>query len=452
MKWKPKTCKVETLGCKVNQYESQYFREMLELNGVVEALDNENPDLCIINTCTVTHDADAKGRTLIRKIHSRNPNTKILVTGCYAERDPKSIANIDGVSSVIGNKESFLASLAEFGIDQRPLNITRFDDHQRAFVKVQDGCLLNCSYCIIPSVRPALISRKPELILAEIADLQLSGYQEIVLTGIHLGHYGIDLSKGKAKSEWCRLWHLLEKISLRFPDLRIRLSSIEAAEARDDLIDVMKTHPLVAPHFHLCLQSGSDEILRQMRRRYSRQGFIDRCERISNTLDRPGFSTDIIIGFPGETDADFDSTCDLSQKIGFFKMHLFPYSPREGTPAASLKDPVPAPVKLQRRKILEQIEQENLQKYQQRLLGINEHILVESKSVKRSGWVEGTSSRGIRVMLPGMIEAVRRKMIPVKIIGVYQGMLEAEPLPYQETDELILLPAKQRMPLALISV
>ena len=214
----------------------------------------------------------------------------------------------------------------------------------------------------------------------------------------------------------------------------------------------MKTHPLVAPHFHLCLQSGSDEILRQMRRRYSRQGFIDRCERISSALDRPGFSTDIIIGFPGETDADFESTCELAQKIGFFKMHLFPYSPREGTPAASLKDPVPAPVKLQRRKILEQIEQENLQKYQQRLLGINEHILVESKSVKRSGWVEGTSSRGIRVMLPGMIEAVRRKMIPVKITGVYQGMLEAEPLPYQETDEIILLPAKQRMPLALISV
>ncbi len=450
MKWKPKTCKVETLGCKVNQYESQFFREMLELNGVVEALENEIPDLCIINTCTVTHDADAKGRSLIRKIHTRNPNTKILVTGCYAERDPNSLKNIDGVSSVIGNKETFLSSLSEFGISQRPPNISRFDDHQRAFVKVQDGCLLNCSYCIIPSVRPALISRNPDSIIDEIADLELSGYREIVLTGIHLGHYGIDLSKGKPKVEWCRLWHLLQKISSRFPTLRIRLSSIEAAEARDDLIDVMKSNPLLAPHFHLCLQSGSDEILRKMRRRYTSQGFIDRCERIASSLDRPGFSTDIIIGFPGETNDDFELTCELSKKIGFFKMHLFPYSPREGTPAASLDDPVPPQVKLQRRKVLEQIEKENLLKYQECLLGIEEQILVESNSTIRPGWVEGTSSRGIRVMLPGMIEALRRKLIPVQINGIHQGILESFPLPESNIMEPNPISSKQRMPLALI--
>jgi len=451
--WKPKTCKIETLGCKVNQYESQYFREMLELNGIVEANDFESPDLCIINTCTVTHDADAKGRTLIRKIHSRNPNTKILVTGCYAERAPESIAKIEGVSSVIGNKELFLNSLEQYGIDQRPLHITRFDDHQRAFVKVQDGCLLNCSYCIIPSVRPALSSRKPELIIAEIEDLIVSGYKEIVLTGIHLGHYGIDLSKGKPKAQWCRLWHLLEKISDKFPQIRIRLSSIEAAEARDDLIDTIKARPQVAPHFHLCLQSGSDNILRQMRRRYSRQGFIERCKRISKALENPGFSTDIIIGFPGETDDDFKDTCELAREIGFYKMHLFPYSPREGTPAALLKDPVSPQIKLQRRKILEQIEQSNLYTYQQSLLGMRENVLVESKCSLRDGWVEGTSSRGIRIMLPGMIEAIRRKMIPVTISGIYQGMLEAEPLPEPENSihQLREPVGKKRFNLALVN-
>ena len=431
---KPKTCSLLTLGCKVNQYESQYFREMLELNGIQIVEEDESTDLCIINTCTVTHDADAKGRNIIRKIQSRNPKSIILVTGCYAEREPETLRKIPGVAKVIGNKEEFLNSLSEFGIQQRPKHITRFDEHQRAFVKVQDGCLLNCSYCIIPSVRPNLRSRHPQDILDEIEQLEQNGYQEVVLNGIHLGHYGIDLSKGKPKAEWNRLWHLLGDISRRFPSMRIRLSSLEAAEARDDLIKVIRDHPRVAAHFHLCLQSGSDKILAAMRRRYTAQGFRERVHRIREALDTPGFSTDIIVGFPGETEEDFEQTCQISREAGFFKMHVFPYSPREGTPAANIRETVSHQEKSTRRQILEMIECENRGRFQANLQGKQEEVLVESASFK-PGFVEGTSSRGIRISLPGMLDALRRKLVPVIVNGIEKETLLGQPIPVETVVE-----------------
>lgn len=445
MSSKPRTCSLETLGCKVNQYESQYFREMLELNGVHLTEPGESPDLCIINTCTVTHEADSKGRHIIRKIHAKNPNATILVTGCYAEREPETLKKIPGVSQVIGNKEEFLNSLAHYGISERPKHISRFDEHQRAFVKVQDGCLLNCSYCIIPSVRPKLISRNPEDILCEIDELEQNGYMEVVLNGIHLGHYGIDLSRGKPKPEWMRLWHLLELIAQRFPNMRIRLSSLEAAEARDDLIRVIRDYPQVAAHFHLCLQSGSDSVLAAMRRRYTSGGFRERVNRIKEALDHPGFSTDIIIGFPGETEKDFEATCELAREVGFYKMHLFPYSPRAGTSSANMHETVSPQEKQSRRICLEEIEKANLAKFQALLQGKQEQVLVESASDK-SGWVEGTSSRGIRIALPGFLDALRRKIAPVTITGNENGLLTGTPLP-QAIPEKIRLIRKHKIPL-----
>ncbi len=229
--------------------------------------------------------------------------------GCYATRDPETVARLPGVVQVITSKERLAEDLAGFGVTVQPRGISRFDDHQRAFVKVQDGCLLNCSYCIIPTVRPVLRSRPAEEILAEVSRLVEAGYHEIVLTGIHLGHYGIDLSKGRPRSEWLRLWHLLDRL-LELPgDFRIRLSSLEAAEARDDLVRTLARQPRICPHLHLCLQSGSDRILERMKRRYSRAGFLERCRRIMAELDQPAFSTDVIIGFPGESDEDFEATC-----------------------------------------------------------------------------------------------------------------------------------------------
>src|SRR5215472_12661783 len=190
----PRTCRLVTLGCKVNQYETQYAKEMLEANGYREAADDEPADLCLVNTCTVTHEADAKGRQAIRRLAHDNPGAAIVVMGCFATRAPDTVARLPGVVKVVTDKRRLADDLREFGVSAVPRGITRFDGHQRAFVKVQDGCLLNCTYCIIPQVRPVLRSRPPEEIVAEIRGLVDRGYQEIVLTGVHLGHYGIDLS------------------------------------------------------------------------------------------------------------------------------------------------------------------------------------------------------------------------------------------------------------------
>ncbi len=273
-------------------------------------------------------EGDAKSRQLVRRLHLANPGARIVVMGCYATRDPQTVARLPGVTQVITDKTRLAEELHAFGVTAMPAGITRFDGHQRAFVKVQDGCLLNCTYCIIPHVRPTLRSRAMEAIAAEVLTLVAGGCREIVLTGVHLGHYGLDLSRGRPKSEWCRLWHLLERLDALPGDFRIRLSSLEAAEARDDLVRAMSRLPRVVPHLHLCLQSGSDRVLRRMRRRYTAAGFLERCRRLREALDRPALTTDVIVGFPGETDADFDETCRVLRTGGFSRVHVFSYSPR----------------------------------------------------------------------------------------------------------------------------
>ena len=318
------TCRLLTLGCKVNQYETQYVKEMLEANGYREAKPDEQADLCVVNTCTVTMEGDAKSRQLIRRLATTNPEAAIVVMGCYATRDPDAVGKLPGVTKVVIDKGRLADDLQMFGVTQVPPGISRFDGHQRAFVKVQDGCLLNCAYCIIPSVRPHLCSRPPEEIVEEVARLVDGGCREIVLTGIHLGHYGIDLSRGKSKSEWRRLWHLLERLCRLPGDFRIRLSSLEAAEVRDDLVRVLANEPRICPHLHLCLQSGSDRVLAMMKRRYRSAGFLERCRRLKETLDQPAFTTDVIVGFPGETDTDFEETCRVARAVGFSRdAHLF---------------------------------------------------------------------------------------------------------------------------------
>jgi threonylcarbamoyladenosine tRNA methylthiotransferase MtaB len=242
------TCRLVTLGCKVNQYETQFVKEALETNGYREAGADEAADLCVVNTCTVTSEADAKSRYAVRRLHQRNPGAAIVVMGCYATRDPDAVRRLPGVVRVITDKNRLAAELKPFGVAAMPVGISRFDGHQRAFVKVQDGCLLNCAFCIIPQVRPIVRSRPAEEIVAEIATLVGNGIQEVVLTGIHLGHYGIDLSVGKPKHAWCRLWHLLQAIDKHPGEFRVRLSSLEAAEARDELVRVLASSARVVPH------------------------------------------------------------------------------------------------------------------------------------------------------------------------------------------------------------
>jgi threonylcarbamoyladenosine tRNA methylthiotransferase MtaB len=424
-----RTCRLVTLGCKVNQYETQYVKEALEANGYREAAEDEPADLCVVNTCTVTHEADAKGRQLIRRLARDNPNAALVVMGCFATRDPHGVAKLPGVTKVITDKARLSEELGEFGVEHWPDGISRFDGHQRAFVKVQDGCLLNCSFCIIPSVRPVLRSRPAEEVVAEVERLVADGCPEVVLTGIHLGHYGIDLSKGQPKEHWQRLWHLLDRLAALPGDFRIRLSSLEAAEVRDDLVQALSRHPRICPHLHLCLQSGSDRILKAMKRRYTSAGFLERCRRLRAVLDRPAFTTDVIIGFPGETDADFEATCRVVREVGFAKVHAFSFSPRAGTPAATLPDQVPAGVVAERRQRLLDLERQTNETYLRSLIGRTLDVLVEAADPGQADRVMGTSCRYVPVRFTGHLPALLRRRVPVRVVGVNDGILSGQPQP-----------------------
>jgi threonylcarbamoyladenosine tRNA methylthiotransferase MtaB len=427
----PRTCRLVTLGCKVNQYETQYVKEMLESAGYREAAAGEAADLCVVNTCTVTHEADAKGRQLIRRLAQANPAAAIVVMGCYATRDPQTVARLPGVAKVITDKARLPQELQPFGVTAIPSGISRFDGHRRAFVKVQDGCLLNCSYCIIPHVRPVLRSRPLQEITDEVARLVAGGCQEVVLTGIHLGHYGIDQSRGKPKGDWCRLWHLLRRLDELPGDFRVRLSSLEAAEVRGELVDALAGSPRVCPHLHLCLQSGSDRILTAMKRRYRVAAFLERCRRLRAALDQPAFTTDIILGFPGETDADFEATCQVVREVGFSRIHVFSFSPRRGTPAAELPGAVPAGTVAGRRQQLLALEQELASAYYRSLIGRRLDVLVEGAVPGRPGYVTGTSCRYAPVIFAGYAPALLARRVPVRTVGVADGMVlalpEAEP-------------------------
>ena len=422
-----RTCRLITLGCKVNQYETQFVKEALEANGYREAEGREPADLCVVNTCTVTGEGDAKSRQQIRRLHHENPKAALVVMGCYATRDPAAVARLPGVTRVIVDKNQLPDEFRPFGVDHWPSGITRFDGHQRAFVKVQDGCLLHCTFCIIPRVRPRVRSRPIAEIVEEVRQLVAGGRREIVLTGIHLGHYGIDLSKGRPKAQWQRLWHLLEKLASLPGEFRLRLSSLEAAEARDDLARVMKDFPKIVPHLHLCLQSGSDRILASMKRRYRSAGYLERCRKLAEVLDQPAITTDIIVGFPGETEADFAATCQVVRTVEFAKTHLFSYSPRAGTPAAAFPNQTPPAIIQERRERLAELTQTAADAYARRLLGRRLEVLVEGADPHRPGRVVGTACRHLQVSLPGHAPALLAKLAPVRADRMEGGLILGEP-------------------------
>ena len=335
-----RTCRLVTLGCKVNQYETQLVKETLLQNGFREAEGEEAADVCVVNTCTVTATGDSKGRQLIRQLARKNPRTQTIVMGCYATRDPKTVSELPGVFEVVTDKRELPDVLGRLGIVDMPAGISHFDGRKRAYVKVQDGCILKCTFCIIPSVRPGLNSRPPEDIEAEVRRLVAGGYREIVLSGIHVGHYGVDTTRGKSGKTPFRLWHLFERLDRIPGSWRMRLSSIEAAEIQDDFIQAAANCEHLCPQFHPSLQSGADTVLRRMRRRYSIARFLEKLDRIRERLDNPAFTTDVIVGFPGETEEEFQQTLDACRRAGFLKIHIFPYSTREGTPAAGFSDQI----------------------------------------------------------------------------------------------------------------
>jgi threonylcarbamoyladenosine tRNA methylthiotransferase MtaB len=391
-----------TLGCKVNQYETEFVREGLLGIGYQDATEDEPAELCIVNTCTVTAEGDAKSRQTIRRLARRNPGAKIVVMGCYATRAPHEVATLPGVSQVVTDKRELPDLLGRFGVTDVPTGISGFGRRHRAYVKVQDGCMLRCSFCIIPYVRPQLTSRPVEQILDEVRRLVDNGYREVVLTGIHLGHYGVEWNRGVPKHRWIRLSHLVRRIAELPGDFRVRLSSIEATEVTRELIDVMADYgEHVAPHLHISMQSGSDAVLRRMRRRWGRQRFIDRCRLVQERLDQPAITTDIIVGFPGETDEEFQETINAARAVCFSKIHIFPFSPRRGTPAAGMPDQVPKHAQHERSRELADVEAELRGAYYRSLLGRRLRVLVETRVTNATdGWL-GTSCRYATVELFG---------------------------------------------------
>ncbi len=387
--------------------------------GYRDATSDAPADLCVVNTCTVTAEGDAKSRQAIRRLARENPGARIVVMGCYATRAPDEVGSLPGVTEVITDKRELPDWLGRFGVVDVPTGISQFQGRSRAYVKVQDGCLLRCSYCIIPKVRPGLTSRPLPHVLDEVRRLLDNGYREIVLTGIHLGHYGVDWNWRKPKSDWIRLSHLVQQIAGIEGDFRVRLSSLEATEVTRELVQVMADHPdKICPHLHLCLQSGSDAVLRRMQRRWSARMFLDRCELVHRSLDQPAFTTDVIVGFPGETDEDFGQTCRLVREAGFSKVHIFPFSPRRGTPAAQMPDPVPDQVRAERGKQLAAIEREQREQYFRSLIGRNLRVLLEARSGATAEHTMGTSCRYAPVEVPGhaglgkLLNVVARDVIP----------------------------------------
>ncbi len=414
--------KTITLGCKVNQYETELVREGLTRIGYRDADLDEAANLCVVNTCTVTHEGDAKSRQAIRRLARENPHARIVVMGCYATRAPDELAKLPGVSEVLTDKREIPDLLMRHGVVDLPTGISRFSGHQRAFVKVQDGCLLRCSYCIIPHVRPNVASRNLADIEEEVLRLVERGYREIVLTGIHLGHYGVEQNRGRPKGQWLRLSHLVRRLAELPGDFRLRLSSIEATETTRELIAVMAEFPdKVAPHLHVCLQSGSDAVLRRMRRRWSSRLFLGRCQLAREALDLPALTTDVIVGFPGETDADFESTLRVCRQAGFSKIHIFPFSPRKGTPAADMSDQVPPALKAERVQRLTELEVELRHSYCRRLIGRRLSLLVEGVTPELA-WA-GTACRYAPVEIAGDFSGRSGDLVAVTAERVRDGRL-----------------------------
>lgn len=384
-----KTVAFTTLGCRVNQYDTDAMRGLFIQSGYTPVDFDEKADIYVINTCSVTNMGERKSRQLIRKAKRTNEDAYIIVTGCYAQLAPEAIATIDGVNLVIGtnNRHRVVELVEQLESTEKQISIVRnimeqatFEemplygneiDKVRAFMKIQEGCNNYCTFCIIPYTRGKLKSRRVEDIVKEAKRLVEHGYHEIVLTGIHLGNYGIELL------EKPNLAHVVKAL-LEIPGLeRIRLGSIESVEVSEELVDLMAKDPRFCTHLHLPLQAGSDHILKLMNRHYNLQEFKDLIARLRSRIPGLAITTDIIAGFPGETDEDFEETMRTVEEIGFTHIHAFPYSKREGTPAATMEDQVPEAVKKTRVALLKSLGQKGLQKFAEQMIGKPAEILIE---------------------------------------------------------------------------
>ena len=402
-----RTFAINTLGCKVNQYESQQIRQLLENFSFQQASDEQKPDLLIVNTCCVTHIASAKSRQCIRKAQRANPDSIVVVAGCLPAGPSAEISGLKGSISVIADKEHLLEDLKTILTDNFPEQmvnnnirpnilenkdlhpkegpdsmpaLVKYADQTRAFLKVQDGCDGYCTYCIVPKIRQKIHNKPLKKIIQEAHHLVYAGHKEIVLTGIFLGAYGQNTVRRRKwdVNKTSPLSQMLDEVA-RIDGLeRIRLSSLEPADVTDSLLDTICAHPNIMPHLHLPLQSGSAEILRKMCRQYTADDFIKTIEKVNRRLDRPAITTDIIVGFPTETDADFAQTIKMAEFAKFAKMHVFSYSERADTAAVDLKPKVPPAVIKQRSKHLRRLDAELSKKFRTQFAGQKVTAVIES--------------------------------------------------------------------------
>ncbi len=381
------------------------------------APDGAGSDLFVLNTCSVTEHSGTKSRHALRHQQRLNPNAEMLVTGCYAESDRERVEEIEGVTRAFGNKEKqgLVPWVArellgmEGELPEMPKGISEFAGHTRAFVKIQDGCRDHCTFCIIPALRGDVQSRGEEEIIEELLRLVDSGYKEVVFTGIHLGYYGFDRQDPEA------MMRLLRR-TREIPGLRhAKLSSVEVHEISDELIDLFAESPdFFLPHFHLPLQAGCDATLKRMRRRYNVDRFRRSVAQLRERLDRPAITTDVIVGFPGESRGDFEDSYRFCEEMNFAKMHIFPYSVRRGTLAETMPDHVPHEVLAQNKRLLADLDDAMASEFRELWVGSEVPALIEGRRNPQTGQLTGLSDRFVRVDFDGGDELMN-EIIPIRV-------------------------------------
>ncbi len=403
-----------TLGCKVNFYDTEAIWQLFKNEGYEQVdFEQKAADVYVINTCTVTNTGDKKSRQIIRRAVRRNPEAIIAVTGCYAQTSPAEIMAIPGVDLVVGtqDRDKLMTYIADIQNDRKPMNAVRnimktrefeeldvpdFSDRTRAFLKIQEGCNNFCTFCIIPWSRGLSRSRKPESVLNQARQLVDAGYKEIVLTGIHTGGYGDDL-------ENYRLADLLKDLDQIDGLERIRISSIEASQIDDEMIAVLNGSPKMCRHLHIPLQAGDDAILKRMRRKYTTAEFAEKIRRIHEAMPGVAITTDVIVGFPGETEEQFENGYRFKEQMKFAEMHVFPYSKRTGTPAARMEDQVDEEIKHERVHKLIDLSERMQAAYGREWVGKVLDVIPEreAKGQEGQGLVSGYTDNYIQVVLNG---------------------------------------------------
>ena len=421
-----------TLGCKVNQYETEAMLELFEKEGYEKAETEDYADVYVINTCTVTHMSDRKSRQYIRRMKKKNPDAIIAVVGCYSQVSPEEILSIDEVKLVMGtnDRKKIVEEVKKIDASRKvstvddimkvkafeEIEINKTNGKTRAFLKIQDGCDRYCSYCIIPYARGRVRSRDLESIVKEVENLAANGYKEVVLTGIHVASYGKDIKETDIK-----LLDVIKQINDIEGIERIRLSSVEPILFTDEFVEAVSAMDKVCPHYHLSLQSGCDETLKRMKRRYTTEEYKTIVDRLRAAIPNVSITTDVIVGFPGETNEEFDKTYEFLKDIELTHMHIFKYSPRKGTPAATMENQVDPSTKHERSEKLLQLNEENFKKFGQKMLDKEFNVLFEQKVGDNK--FEGLTENYVKVIVESDKD-LSEQILKVKITDVKNEFLE----------------------------